>query len=63
MFTNLYSLSGIHDIDGKLALYLMGSIVFITFVGVVLANILTKQRNRKGVSIRERLLKMSSTIQ
>ncbi|MCQ2509637.1 MAG: AEC family transporter [Lachnospiraceae bacterium] len=51
MFTNLYTLSSIREIDGKLALYLMGSIVFITIVGVILANILTKVRNRKGVLI------------
>ena len=51
MFTNLYALGSVREINVRLAAYLMGSIVFITLISFFLANIITVQRNRKGVLI------------
>lgn len=51
MFTNLYKLGSIRDIDLRLAGYLMVSILTITAVSILLSNLVTKVRNRKGVLI------------
>lgn len=51
MFTNIYSLGGLHDINLKLAAHLMVSIITITLISIILANLLTNVRNRKGVLI------------
>lgn len=51
MFTNLYSLGSIRDIDLKLAGVLMGAILTITAIGFVVANVMTNVKNRKGVLI------------
>ena len=49
MFVNVYSLDSIRKINVRLGIYIICSIIVLTLVGLVLANLLTKQRNRKGV--------------
>lgn len=51
MFVNLYALDSIRDIDIRLAGYLLVSLMIITLVSIVLANVLTQKRNQKGVLI------------
>ena len=51
MFVNLYGLDSICDIDFRLAVYLLTSLVIITGISIVLANCVTSVRNRKGVLI------------
>ncbi|MCD8356468.1 MAG: AEC family transporter [Clostridia bacterium] len=51
MFVNLYSLDSIREIDIKLVAYLMTSLVIITIVGIILSQLITDVRNRKGVLI------------
>ena len=51
MFVNLYELDSIRDINFRLAVYLLTSLVIITGISIVLANCVTSVRNRKGVLI------------
>ena len=51
MFTNLYSLGSIREINYRLAVFLIISIVTITVVSFVVAQIVTDVPNRKGVLI------------
>lgn len=51
MFVNLYSLDSIREIDLRLTAYLMVSLMIITFISILLANLITDVRNRKGVLI------------
>ncbi|MDO4174188.1 MAG: AEC family transporter [Eubacteriales bacterium] len=51
MFVNLYSLDSIREIDLQLTAYLLASLVVITVVSILLANLVTDVRNRKGVLI------------
>lgn len=49
MFMNLYSLDSIRELDVRLAVFLVGSIAVLNIVGLIIANLITKERNRKGV--------------
>lgn len=49
MFCNIYSLDSVRDIDWSLAIYIVASLLVLTAIGFVLANGITRQRNRKGV--------------
>ena len=51
MFSNLYTLNSIRDVDVTLAVYLIGSVIILTILGFLVANVATKVRNRKGVLI------------
>ena len=51
MFINLYTLDSIRGIDLRLAIYLLCSLMVITLVSILLANLLTDVRNQKGVLI------------
>ncbi|MDO5784512.1 MAG: AEC family transporter [Eubacteriales bacterium] len=51
MFVNLYTLDSIWEIDVRLAVYLLISLMIITLVSIILANLLTNARNQKGVLI------------
>ena len=51
MFVNLYELNSIREIDVRLAVYLVGSLMVITAISVLLANCVTHVHDRKGVLI------------
>ena len=57
MFTNLYALGSVREINVRLAAYLMGSIVFITLISFFLANIITVQKKEIKNSPKQFLLK------
>lgn len=51
MFCNIYSLDGLEEIDVRLALFILVSLILLTALGFLFAHLLTNVHNRRGVLI------------
>ena len=51
MFVNLYGLETVRDIPWRMVIFIVAAMLALTVAGVLLAELVTKERNRKGVLV------------